>query len=227
MIFQEFCTKINYQFSNLDLLKAAMTHPSLSKESAEKNNYQRLEFLGDKVLSLIIAQFLFQHFSNEMEGALSKRQAALVSGETLSEIALQIQINEILQMSEGEKKLGGANNKHNLENALEALIGAIYLDSNFENAKNFVLHFWQSFLTKDLNPPRDAVSLLQEIIQGKTKLLPSYQTTQSGGCDHAPEFSSIVKLPNSNLEFCGTGFSKKEAQKEAAKQALLHLKIEI
>lgn len=227
MNFQEFCTKINYQFSNLRLLNTAMTHPSLTKEISEKNNYQRLEFLGDKVLSLIIGQFLIENFPDEMEGALSKRQAALVSGETLSEIALQIQINEILQISEGEKKLGGRLNKRNLENALEALIGAIYLDSNLEKAREFILNFWQDFLAKDLTPPRDPVSLLQEIIQGKTKLLPSYETVQSGGCDHAPEFSSIVKLPNSNLEFAGRGFSKKEAQKEAAKQALANLKVEV
>jgi ribonuclease-3 len=127
----QFCEKISYHFKNKDLLQEALTHPSIGNKSTVKN-YQRLEFLGDKVLSLIIGEFLIEKYPNEMEGPLSKRQAALVSGETLTEVALIVGLEEVLLISHGEQKLGGKTNKRNLENALEALIGAIYIDS-----KNF------------------------------------------------------------------------------------------
>lgn len=218
--FDNFCKNINYNFRNKDLLLEAMTHPSLTKESSVKHNYQRLEFLGDKVLSLVVSEFLMEKFPDEMEGALSRRQAALVSGETLAEIALQIHLDQILLISEGERKLGGLHNKHNLENALEALIGAIYLDSNYELSKKFILTFWQEFFNRNVEPPKDPISKLQEIIQSKTKLLPQYSAVQSGGCDHAPEFIATVKLPNCDEEFSAKGHSKKEAQKEVAKIAL-------
>lgn len=218
--FSNFCTEISYHFRNEKLLEEALTHPSLSKENNMRPNYQRLEFLGDKVLSLVIGEFLMKKYPQEMEGALSKRQAVLVSGETLAEIALEIGLDEVLQISSGEKKLGGKSNKRNLENALEALIGAIYLDSNYEAAKSFILNFWQSFLDQDIAPPKDPVSQLQELVQLKTKKLPQYFATKEGGFDHAPIFTATVKIPEENLEFSASGKSKKEAQKEAAKLAL-------
>lgn len=218
--FQTFCDKIFYNFRNEKLLEEALTHPSLSKENNAKPNYQRLEFLGDKVLSLIVGEFLMQKYPSEMEGDLSKRQAALVSGETLSQIALEIGLDEVLQISSGEKKLGGKTNKRNLENACEALIGAIYLDSNYGEAKKFIMKFWHDFLEKNLTPPKDAVSELQELVQLESKQLPQYFTVKDGGFDHAPTFTSTVKIPNQNLEFSASGKSKKEAQKEVAKIAL-------
>jgi ribonuclease-3 len=221
--FTDFCNHINYHFKQEELLLEAMTHPSLTQESKTIRNYQRLEFLGDKVLSLVISEFLMNKFPDEMEGALSRRQSALVSGETLAEIALTINLENALLLSEGEKKLGGKTNKRNLENALEALIGAIYLDSNYESAKKFIMQFWHDFFDRDSAPPKDPVSKLQEIVQSQTKLLPEYITNQSGGLDHAPEFIAIVKIPGQDLEFSAHGKSKKEAQKEAAKSALEYL----
>ena len=218
--FSKFCDEIFYQFKQQNLLEEALTHPSLSKENKSKPNYQRLEFLGDKVLSLVIGNFLMKKYPNEMEGDLSKRQAALVSGETLSQIALEIKLDEVLQISLGEKKLGGKTNKRNLENALEALIGAIYLDSNFEEAQKFILKFWHNFLEKNISPPKDPVSQLQELVQLQSKQLPQYFTNQDGGSDHCPNFTSIVKIPHSDLEFRACGKSKKEAQKEVSKVAL-------
>jgi ribonuclease-3 len=179
-----------------------------------------LEFLGDKVLSLVIGDFLMKKHKNEMEGDLSKRQAALVSGETLAQIALEIGLDEVLQISAGEKKLGGKTNKRNLENALEALIGAIYLDSNYDEAKKFIMKFWHDFLEKNVTPPKDAVSQLQELVQLESKQLPQYFTVKDGGSDHAPTFTSTVKILHLNLEFSASGKSKKEAQKEVAKIAL-------
>lgn len=218
--FQKLCDRINYNFRDLKLLEEALTHPSLSKEKKSKPNYERLEFLGDKVLSLVIGDFLMNKYRSEMEGDLSKRQAALVSGETLAQIALEIGLDQVLQTSRGEKNLGGQTNKHNLENACEALIGAIYLDSNYEEAKTFILRFWHEFLEKNITPPKDPVSQLQELVQLQTKELPQYFTVKDGGSDHAPTFSSTVKIPQQNIEFHASGKSKKEAQKEAAKVAL-------
>jgi ribonuclease-3 len=219
-VFLKFCQQISYNFSNEKLLEEAMTHPSLSKENKDKPNYQRLEFLGDKVLSLVIGDFLMAKYLHEMEGDLSKRQALLVSGVTLAEIASNIGLEEVLQISKGEKNLGGKTNKRNLENALEALIGAIYLDSNYDEAKKFIMKNWHDFLEKNMTPPQDVVSALQELVQLQSKQLPQYSTVKSGGFDHAPEFISTVKILHLNLEFTASGKSKKEAQKEVAKIAL-------
>ena len=220
---KNFCAKISYYFTNQKLMEEALTHPSLSKDHSDRPNYQRLEFLGDKVLSLIIGEFLMQKYPGEMEGSLSKRQAALVSGETLAEVALLIGLTEVLQISNGERKLGGKTNKRNLENALEALIGAIYLDSNYAEAKAFIIKFWQSFFERVILPPKDPVSELQELVQVRTKQLPQYKTVKDGGLDHAPTFTSTVKIPPNDLEFSASGKSKKEAQKLVAKLALEQL----
>jgi ribonuclease-3 len=220
MNFNNFLQRISYQFQDIKLLDEALTHPSLSKENKDKPNYQRLEFLGDKVLSLVISEFLIKKYPSEAEGDLSRRHAALVSGEFLSQLALEIGIEEVLQLSLGEKKLGGKTNKRNLENALEALIGAIYFDSDYENTRNFILRFWHEYLEKDITPPKDPVSELQELVQLETKQLPEYIIVKSGGLDHAPNFIARVKIPLKNLEFEASGKSKKEAQREVAKIAL-------
>lgn len=219
-IFKKFCEEIFYHFGNEKLLEEALTHPSLSKEKAIKPNYQRLEFLGDKVLSLVIADFLMKKYPNEMEGDLSKRQASLVSGETLSAIALKIGLEGVLLISRGEENLGGKTNKRNLENALEALIGAIYLDSNYEAAAEFIMRFWGDLLEKNSSPPKDPVSALQELVQLRSRQLPQYFTVKSGGSDHAPIFVATVKILHLKLEFTASGKSKKEAQKEVSKVAL-------
>lgn len=220
--FKNFSVRISYHFNNPKLMEEALTHPSLSKDGNNGPNYQRLEFLGDKVLSLVVGEFLMEKYPNEMEGSLSKRQAALVSGETLAEIALTIGLEDVLQISSGERKLGGKLNKRNLENSLEALIGAIYLDSNYAEAKRFILSFWKNFFERDILPPKDPISELQELVQLRTKQLPQYETIKDGGLDHAPTFASTVKLPTLNLNFSASGKSKKEAQKAAAKLALEH-----
>lgn len=220
MSFKPFSQKIDYDFSNEKLLEEALTHPSLSKEDRTKPNYQRLEFLGDKVLSLVIGDFLMKKHQTESEGDLSKRQAALVSGETLAMIALEIGIDDVIKISRGEKNLGGTTNKRNLENALEALIGAIYLDGGYDLARKFIMKFWREYLEKNVTPPKDPVSQLQELAQIKTKQLPEYFTEKSGGFDHAPHFISKVRIAQLGLEFSAEGKSKKEAQKEVAKIAL-------
>lgn len=225
MELEEFCTKIGYQFNKISLLQESLTHPSFSKHSKNKFNYQRLEFLGDKVLSLVISEFLIKKYDKENEGDLSKRQAFLVSGEVLSGIALEIGINDVLKLSNGEEALGGKLNKRNLENALEAIIGAIYLDSNYQNAQKFIFKFWQELLETKSNPPKDPVSKLQEFVQLQTKQLPQYEIIKSGGTQHSPEFEAIVKIEHLDLEIHAQGKSKKEAQKKVAEMALEKLEI--
>jgi len=217
---ENFCKKINYKFNNIELLTEALTHPSFSKNSKNKTNYQRLEFLGDKVLGLIIGEFLITKYKLEREGLLSKRQAHLVSGKMLAEIALEIGVDEVLVVSKGEENLGGKLNKNNLENAMEATIGAIYLDSNFEEVKKIVLKLWHNHLEQNLEAPQDPVSKLQELTQLKCKKIPKYEITKVGGSDHDPIFLAKVLIPDSNLEFEEKGKSKKEAQKNVAIKAL-------
>ncbi len=222
--FQEFYKIILYNFRDENLLKMALTHPSLNSKSLQNFNYERLEFLGDKVLSLVIGEYLMKKFPSENEGNLSKRHASLVSGATLAQIATKINLPKMLILSFGEKKIGGNNNKNNLENALEALIGAIYLDANFEEAKKFILNFWQDFFEKNLLPPQDCISELQELIQAKSKKLPQYFTEKKGGLDHQPIFVSRLEIEGLKQEFCAEGNSKKEAQKNVAQIALDFLK---
>ena len=218
--FQEFYKIISYNFRDENLLKMALTHPSLNTKHSQNFNYERLEFLGDKVLSLVIGEYLMNKFPDENEGNLSKRHAGLVAGSTLAQIATKIDLPQMLMLSFGEQKIGGNLNKNNLENALEALIGAIYLDANFIEAKKFILNFWQDFFDKNILPPQDCISKLQEIIQAKSKKLPKYFTEKKGGLDHQPIFISRLEIEGLNQEFYAEGNSKKEAQKNVAQIAL-------
>ncbi len=217
---QEFYKIISYNFRDENLLKMALTHPSLNTKNSQNFNYERLEFLGDKVLSLVIGEYLMNKFPDENEGNLSKRHAGLVAGSTLAQIATKIDLPQMLMLSFGEQKIGGNLNKNNLENALEALIGAIYLDANFIEAKKFILNFWQDFFDKNILPPQDCISKLQEIIQAKSKKLPKYFTEKKGGLDHQPIFISRLEIQGLNQEFYAEGNSKKEAQKNVAQIAL-------
>jgi len=211
---------IDYHFKNPALLEEALTHPSLSRDNSA--NYQRLEFLGDTILAMIMAELLLKKHQTENEGELSKRQAHLVSGEVISQIAKRIGIGEIIKISFSEESAGGRNNKRNLENAMEALIAAIYLDSNLEICRQFVIKHWQDFIDQNVLPPKDPITSLQEIMQAKTKMLPIYRTNKTSGHQHRPIFTSIVEIDDK--EFSAEGCSKKEAQKNAAIKALATIK---
>jgi len=223
--FNDFYQKINYKFKNPNLLMQALTHPSIKSKANNQQNYERLEFLGDKVLSLVIAEFLMEKYPEYNEGSLSKTQAKLISGPTLTLIANKIDLASMLILSNGELKIGGSFNKNNLENALEALIGAIYQDSDFINAKKFILNFWKDFLNSDnLDFNIDYISNLQEIIQGKFKKLPIYLFEKIGGSEHKPIFQCTAQIKELNLEFKEKGNSKKIAQKNVAKKAVEYIK---
>lgn len=169
----------DYRFNNLELLQEALTHPSISKKS-----YERLEFLGDSVLGLVVTEMLLKQFPNESEGDLAKRKAALVVGEILSKIAIIHNLAPIIIMSESERKLGGECNLNTLENVVESLIGAIYLDSNFITIKEIINRIWQPFIDSMHEIPQDPKSKLQEILQKNGLALPKYELIKSEGPQH-------------------------------------------
>ena len=189
----EFEKKINYKFKNKSLIDLAFTHSSFKNKI--NKNYERLEFLGDRVLSLVISEDLFLKYSNEDEGALSKRLSDLVSKQKLLEVANEISIKEMLKIDQFEKKnLKLKKNISILSDVCESLIGAIYLDSNLENAKKFISKYWKKKISKNILPPQDPKSLLQEVAQKKGLNLPKYILKNKEGPPHNPRFEVEVFL---------------------------------
>ena len=189
----EFEKKINYKFKNKSLIDLAFTHSSFKNKI--NKNYERLEFLGDRVLSLVISEDLFLKYSNENEGALSKRLSDLVSKQKLLEVANEISIKEMLKIDQFEKKnLKLKKNISILSDVCEALIGAIYLDSDLENAKKFISKYWKKKISKNILPPQDPKSLLQEVAQKKGLNLPKYILKNKEGPPHNPRFEVEVFL---------------------------------
>src|SRR5688572_15261837 len=142
---------LSVDFRNKDLIKQALTHPSLNKKSRD---YERMEFLGDHVLGLVISEALYNRYTNEHEGQLTKRLAGLICGETLVKVAKNLNLGDHIEMAQSEESSGGRSNKANLENALEAVIGAIYLDQGLDIARNFILVTWNDFINEMLEPPK-------------------------------------------------------------------------
>ena len=189
----EFEKKINYKFKNKSLIDLAFTHSSLKNKI--NKNYERLEFLGDRVLSLVISEDLFLKYSNENEGALSKRLSDLISKQKLLEVANEISIKEMLKIDQFEKRnLKLKKNISILSDVCEALIGAIYLDSDLENARKFISKYWKKKISKNILPPQDPKSLLQEVAQKKGLNLPKYILKNKEGPPHNPRFEVEVFL---------------------------------
>ncbi|MBL6785292.1 MAG: ribonuclease III [Rickettsiales bacterium] len=204
-----------YQFKNDDLFEQALTHSSLGK-----NNYELLEFLGDKVIALVISEHLFLKSGKRYEGTLAKKHAYLASGEVLAEIAFNENIDQFIKVSFGERKEGGHQNPANLEDCLESLIGAIYLDSDLRTVSNIILKLWDKYLKEvEANIPVDPKSKLQEIIQKRRIELPSYKIINQTGLDHKPIFT--VQLSVRGYDSITTeASSKKEAEKELARKMI-------
>ena len=189
----EFEKKINYKFKNKGLINLALTHSSF--QSKNNKNYERLEFLGDRVLSLVISEDLFLKYPDENEGALSKRLSDLISKQKLLEVANEINIKKMLRIDQFEKKnLKLKKNISILSDVCEALIGAIYLDSNLENARKFISKYWKKKISKNILPPQDPKSLLQEVAQKKGLDLPKYILKKKKGPAHNPRFEVEVFL---------------------------------
>lgn len=219
--------KIGIIFKNKNLLKEALTHRSYLNEnpSWDTPNNERLEFLGDAVLELIITEELFSKFPKSTEGELTNIRAALVNYQMLSEVAKSIDLNNFILLSRGESKDTGKARDVILANAFESLLGAIYLDAGVSKAcefvKNTVLKYLDKVLQEELY--KDPKSLLQEIAQEKFKITPTYSVISEHGPDHAKTFNVGVYFNNSLIAE-GSGSSKQEAEVEAAKNALLTLK---
>lgn len=211
---------IGYVFENKSILKQALTHSSYANENRNSGPFnERLEFLGDAVLSLISADFLYRRFPSMPEGDLTKLRSGLVCTASLSEYARQISLGDFLLLGKGEDANGGRERNSNLENAFEAVIAAVYLDGGIECAREFVLRFLDvSVETRHINF-KDYKTKLQEIVQESHEETLNYVVTNVSGPDHDKRYEIEVHL-NSNVIGKGTGRSKKQAEQEAAKQAL-------
>lgn len=216
-----FQNKIGYVFKNPKILQTALTHSSYSNEgNNEGKNNERLEFLGDSVLSLIVAERLYKLFPQKTEGELTKIRASLVCDRSLSGFAEKIDLGNHLLMGKGEEASGGRKRPSNLENAFEALVGAVYLDGGFEEARKLVLSFLPEQIDMtNIDRLRDYKTRLQEIIQQNPEEKLTYVLVSESGPDHDKQFVSEARL-NSNVIGKGEGKSKKQAEQNAAKQAL-------
>ncbi|WP_333023075.1 ribonuclease III [Wolbachia endosymbiont of Pentidionis agamae] len=212
---------IDYCFKNTSLLEEAFTHPSMSKKNNKGQvvNYERLEFLGDSILNMIVSEMLFVLFPQEQEGDLARRKMDLVSGGTIAGIAKAINLNQFIIMNNSERYNGGEYNPRNLENVLEALIGAIYLDGGFDSAKNFVTTYWKKLAQDMITPPQDYKTALQEWTQKNKLPLPCYKLISKVGESHRPEFTISVFIEKYG-EVSSCAYSKKLAEQKAAELML-------
>lgn len=204
--------KIGYVFKDKALLHKALTHSS----SGNPENYERLEFLGDRVLGLVIADLLYEKFPSEKEGDLAKRLASLVQGQTLAKLALQISLGDYIQLSVSERDAGGAKNEHILADVFEAVIGAMYLDGGFEPCGAFINNHWAHILYTMKKPPQHPKTALQEWLQGRGLPLPVYEIISQSGPDHAPVFEVELRIKAMD-GVKATGKSRAEAETQAAK----------
>ncbi len=213
--------RLGHNFATPQLLQDALTHPSLAGFKQRRKGtmpYERLEFLGDRVLGLVIAEWLYEKFPDANEGELAKRHAALVNREALRVVAVEIGLGQHLRLAHGEEAGSARKNLATLPDAMEAILGALYLDGGMKAASNFIHRFWQ----KDIaiaEAPADPKTVLQEWAQGKGLPLPQYKVVEHSGPAHAPKFIIEVTVKGFTPA-TAEGDSKRAAQKAAA-QVLL------
>lgn len=184
-----FTEKLGHTFVSLPLLEAALTHPSLggSKQRKKGAPYERLEFLGDRVLGLAIAEWLYETFPLAAEGEMAKRHAALVNRDALRAVALDIGLAGFVRLARGEDVQATRKNLATLPDAMEAVIGALYLDGGYAAARNFIHRYWQRDIAVS-ETPADPKTTLQEWAQGQSLPLPAYRVVEKSGPAHAPKF---------------------------------------
>jgi ribonuclease III len=234
---------LDHRFHQPQLLADAVTHPSLggldrtSQRAGQGAGqgvaviptgvaYERLEFLGDRVLGLVIASWLLERFPSEREGSLARRHAALVRREALSRVAEAIELGRYLRLSPGEDDSGGRNNQAILADCCEAVIGALYLDGGLEAAEKFIRTRWAQLIERDAVPPQDAKTALQEWAQGRGKPLPVYETVRQSGPAHEPLFEIRVHVEGVE-PVTAQGSSKRTAEKLAASSLLRQVGVPI
>lgn len=214
------CRVLGHRFADLADLEDAVSHPSLPGQTrSSARGYERLEFLGDRVLSLVVAEWLLERFPDEPEGAIARRHTDLVRAETLAEVAVAIGLGEHLRLSPGERVSGGQAKPAILADACEAVIGALYRDGGLSAARTFIRDRWSGMLDREPDPPQDPKTALQEWAMGRARGLPAYETLSRGGPDHAPVFTVRVTVAGLG-EATAEGPSKKAAEKAAAASLL-------
>lgn len=220
-LLQALQARLQHHFANPALLQRAITHRSFSADHNE-----RLEFLGDSVLNLAVSSLLYQHLSNQPEGDLSRVRANLVREGTLHQLALQLQLPNVLRLGEGESRSGGQQRPSILADALEALIGAVYLDAGYTVAEALVHRL---FANVEINPQmqaaaKDAKTALQEWLQGRKMKLPQYTVVATAGAAHQQTFEVECHIAELELTERGSGASRRAAEQAAATALLTLLK---
>ncbi|OGC45032.1 ribonuclease III [candidate division WS6 bacterium RIFOXYC1_FULL_33_10] len=222
---QDFEKRIGVEFKNKDLLLLALTHRSYVNEHKDVDAHnERLEFLGDAVLELITSDYLFNTYPERTEGDLTSFRAALVRTESLADTAQEIEIGENIRLSKGEEDTGGRAKSYLLANAFEAIIGAIYLDSGYEVARDFV----HTHLLKKIEHivenrlDIDSKTKIQEVTQSKYKVTPVYEVIEEEGPDHDKRFTVVVKINGKEIGK-GFGTSKQKAEEDAAKSGIEYI----
>ena len=210
---------IKYSFKDKILLEKSLTHKSFDN----LNNNEKLEFLGDRVLGLIISEKLLEKFPSEKEGTIDKKFANLVNKKTCSLIAKKLNLKSFLVLGSSHKNLERSTDKI-MSDCLEAVVGAIYLDGGLNASQKFILNFWKIYLDKSIVTLIDSKTQLQEYSLKKFKELPKYSFKKKSGPQHKPLFKTEVQIPNSK-KIQGSGSSKKKAQQNAASTLLKILKI--
>jgi ribonuclease-3 len=211
---------LGYRFVRCDLPREALTHRSALHgrrpvQASSRGSNERLEFIGDRVLGLLMAEWLAERFPNEQEGALGRRLASLVSQPVLAQVSETIGLGEALSVAPGEARAGVQRRATVLADALEAALGAIYLDGGLEPAREFVRRAWNDAMTGQAQPPKDAKTALQEWAQKRGLELPVYRVAESSGPPHAPVF--VVTVTAGDLSGSGTAGNKRAAEQLAAK----------
>ncbi len=220
--YEKLVRAIGYQFTHTELLQQALTH-----RSASSRHNERLEFLGDSVLNLIISTELFSRFPNAQEGELSRMRASLVKGETLAELSRELTMGDYLALGSGELKSGGFRRESILADVYEALIGAIYLDGGFEAARHFVMQQFSVRLHR-CNPEqmmKDPKTRLQEYQQQRGFVLPEYQVVSTEGQEHDQTFQVACVVSGLETATLGEGRSRRKAEQAAAEEVLKRLGI--
>jgi len=212
--------RLGYHFRDRGLLREALTHSSATKAGRRRRRTnERLEFLGDRVVGLAVAELLIRRYPDEPEGALTPRLSGLVSEPALAEAARDLELGRWLQLARSEEQAGGRERPAILADALEALIGAVYLDGGWDSAAEVVRRCLEPRLETMVVPPRDAKSRLQEWAQARSLGLPRYEVVQTAGPDHAPAFEVAVTV--ADLPPVRATASSKRAAEQAAAAALL------
>lgn len=217
---QAFCARIGHEFSQPELLRQALRHPSVATIAGDDN--QRLEFLGDRVLGLVMAEALYLADRDASEGQLAPRFNALVRKESCAEVARSVGLGEVLKLGRSEMLSGGRRKDAILGDAMEAVIAAVYLDAGFDAARALILRHWGNRVTRVEADARDAKTMLQEWAQGRGLALPLYVEIARTGPDHAPSFTIEVRLATGESATATAG-SKRVAEQDAARALLARL----